>query len=147
MTDLRLLLQEFVPQIIIVDDCFESRRQTKTVSMRREQFHAEGMNRSEKRAAERFHGLQRQSGFEDSLSRSLLHFIGSPIRVGNDDELRKPFERTLWTSRDLDDPIGDRVCFARARRGDHREIAVQFASKSLPLCFVGNGRHFISPSS
>ena len=63
--------------------------------MRREQFHAEGMNCSEKRATERFHGFQRQVGFEDSLSRSLLHFIGSAIRVGNDHELRQPFERTL----------------------------------------------------
>jgi len=37
MTDLRLLLDEFVPQIIIiVGDRFESRRQTETVSMRRE---------------------------------------------------------------------------------------------------------------
>ena len=59
--------------------------------MRREQFHAEGMNRSKKRATERFHGFQRQARFEDLLSRSLLHFIGSAICVGNDDELRQPF--------------------------------------------------------
>ena len=90
------MLDEFVPQIIIiVGNRFESCRQTEMMSMRREQFHAEGMNRSEKRATERFHGFQRQAGFEDSLSRSLLHFIGSAIRVGNDHELRQPFERTL----------------------------------------------------
>ena len=34
------------------------------------------MNRSKKCATERFHGFQRQAGFEDSLSGSLLHFIG-----------------------------------------------------------------------
>src|SRR5438034_10293581 len=84
------------------------------MSMRREQFHAEGMNRSEKRATERFHGFQRQSGFEDSLSRSLLHLIGSAIRVGNNQELRQRFERTLWTARDFDDSIGNRACFSRA---------------------------------
>jgi hypothetical protein len=76
------------------------------------------MNRSEKRAAERFHGVQRQFGFEDLLARSLLHFIGSAIRVSDDHELRQPFESALWTSRDLDDPIGDRACFTRARRSD-----------------------------
>src|SRR5437867_2054153 len=105
------------------------------------------MNRSEKRAAERFHGAQRQFGFEDLLARSLLHFVGSAIRVSDDYELRQPFESALWTSRDLDDPIGDRACLARPGRGDDREIAVQFVSKSLPRCFVGNRRHFASPSS
>src|SRR6266516_3794547 len=129
MTDLCLLLDEFVPQIIIIGDRFESRRQTEMVSMRREQFHAERMNRSEKRAAERFHDVQRQSGFEDLLSGSLLHFIGSAIRVGNDHELRQPFERTLWMSRNLNDSISDRACLSRASRSDDREIAVQFASK------------------
>src|SRR5882724_5362628 len=105
------------------------------------------MNRSKKRATERLHGFQRQPGFEDSLSRSLLHFIGSAIRVGNDHELRQRFERTLWTARDVDDPIGDRACFSRAGRSDDREIAVQFAGKSLSRSFVGNRRHFTSSSS
>src|SRR5207249_7103269 len=122
-------------------------RQAETVSMRGEQFHAESMNRSEKPASERFHGFQRQFGIEDLLSRSLLHFIGSAIRVGDDDELRQPFERTLWTSRDLDDAIGDRACLARPGRSDDREIAVQLTSKSLPHCFVGNRSHFTSSSS
>ena len=36
MTDLRLLLDEFIPQIIIVRYRFESRRQTETMSVRRE---------------------------------------------------------------------------------------------------------------
>jgi hypothetical protein len=82
------------------------------------------MNRSKKRATERFHGFQRQAGFEDSLSRSLLHFIGSAIRVRNDHELGQPFERTLWTPRDFNDPIGDRACFPRARRSDDRKVVI-----------------------
>src|SRR5438094_10163936 len=105
------------------------------------------MNRSEKRTSERFHGVQRQFGFEDLLARSLLHFIGSAIRVSDDHELRQPFESALWTSRDLDDPIGDRACFARPGRGDDREIAAQYVSKSLPRCFGGNGRDFAARSS
>src|SRR5437867_4049703 len=105
------------------------------------------MNRSEKRAAERFHGVQRQFGFEDLLSGSLLHFIGSAIRVGNDHELRQPFERMLWMSRNLNDSISDRACLSRAGRSDDRKIAIQFASKSLPRCFVGNRCHFASSSS
>ena len=105
------------------------------------------MDRSKKRTTERFHGFQRQAGFEDSLSRSLLHFIGSAIRVGNDHELRQRFECTLWTARDVDDPIRDCACFSRAGRSDDREIAVQFASKSLSRAFVGNHRHFTSSSS
>src|SRR5205814_8070609 len=94
---------------------------TEMMSMRREQFHAEGMNRSEKRATERFHGFQRQASFEDSLSRALLHFIGCAIRVGNDHELWQPFERTLWTARHFDDPIGDRARFPGTRRSDDRK--------------------------
>src|SRR5205823_14995449 len=117
------------------------------MSMRREQFHAEGMNRSKKRATERFHGFQRQSGFEDSLSRSLLHLIGSAIRVGNIQELLQRFERTLWTARDFDDSIGNRACFSRAGRSDNREIAVQFPSKPLSRAFVCNHRHFTSSVS
>src|SRR5436190_17397 len=38
MTDLRLLLDEFIPQIIIVRYRFESRRETETMSVRREKF-------------------------------------------------------------------------------------------------------------
>src|SRR5438552_1937110 len=105
------------------------------------------MNRSEKRATERFHDVQRQSGFEDLLACPLLHFIRSAIRVGNDHELRQPFERMLWTSRDFDNPIGDRARFSGARRSDERKVAVQFASKSLSRCFVGNRRHVTSSSS
>src|SRR4029453_7787238 len=105
------------------------------------------MNRSKKRATERLHGFQRQPSFEDSLSRSLLHFIGRAIRVGNNHELRQRFERTLWTAPDVDDSIGDRACFPRAGRSDDREIAVQFASKSLSRAFVDNRRHFTSSSS
>src|SRR6266566_3927053 len=50
---------------------------------------------------------------------------------------RQPFERTLWMSRNLNDSIGDRACLSRAGRSNDRKIAVQFASKSLPRCFVG----------
>ena len=115
--------------------------------MRREQFHAKRVDRSEERAAKRFHGFQRQPRFENLSSCSLLHFIGGAICVGDDDELRQPFERTLLIFRDLNNAIGNRARFARAGRSYDRQIAVQLASKSLPRGFVGNGCHFASSGS
>src|SRR5947199_1758779 len=147
MTGLRLLLDEFIPQIIIVRYRFESRRQTETMSVRREEFHAKRVDRSKKRTAKRFHDLQRQPGFEDSLARSLLHFIGSAIRVGYNNELRQPFERALPIFRDFNDPISDRLSLARASGSDDREVSIQFPNKSLACVVIGNGRHFACPSS
>src|SRR5437868_6472607 len=142
MTDLRLLLDEFIPQIVIVCNRFESRRQTKTMSKCREQLHAESVDRSEKCAAKRFHDFQRQRGFENLLARSLLHLVGSAIRVGHDNELGQPFKRALPIFSDFNDPISDRARFARARGSDDREVAIQIANESLPRLLVRNGRHF-----
>jgi hypothetical protein len=114
------------------------------MAMRREQFHAKGVDRSERRAAKRFHRFQRQSRFENLSSRSLLHFIGGAICVSDDDELRQPLKRTRPIFRDLDNAIGNRARFARAGRSYNREIAVQFAGKSPPRGFVGNGCHLVS---
>ena len=118
MTDLGLLLHEFVPQIVIVGDRFESRGQTETMPIRREQFHAKRVDRSEIRATKCFHYLQRQSGFENPLSCPLLHFIRGAICVGHHDELRQPFECTVTLFRDLEDPLSDRACLARAGGSD-----------------------------
>ena len=147
MTDLRLLLDELIPQVIIVRYRFESRRQTEMMSMHREQLHAKRMDGSEKRAAKRFHGFQRQAGFENSLARSLLHFIGSAIRVSHDNKLRQPFKRALPIFRDLNDPISDRARFSRASGSDDGEVAIQFLNESLPRGIVGNRRHFACSSS
>src|SRR5262249_2149414 len=114
------------------------------MAMRREQFHAKRVDRSEKRAAKCFDSFQRQPRFENLSSRSLLHFVGGTICVGDDDEMRQPIERTFPTFGDLNNAIGDRASFARASRSYHREIAVQFANESLPRGFVDNGCHFAS---
>src|SRR5262249_22378196 len=142
MTDLGLLLHEFVPQIVIVRDRFHSRWQTETMPVCREQLHAKRVDRSEKRATKCFHDLQRQSGFENSLPRPLLYFIRSAIGVGHHDELWQPFQCKLTMVRDLEDPLSDSACFARPRGRDDGEIAVQLVSESLPRSFVGNGGHF-----
>src|SRR5436190_22875428 len=137
MTDLRLLLDEFIPQIVIVCNRFESRRQTKTMSKRREQLHAERVDRSEKCAAKRFHRFQRQRGFENLLARSLLHFVGSAIRVGHDNELGQPFKRALPIFSDFNDQISDRSRFVRAICSDEGEVSTLLAKyMTLPLVIV-----------
>src|SRR5437899_12273637 len=118
------------------------------MSMHREQLHAKRMDGSEKRAAKRFHGFQRQAGFENSLARSLLHFIGSAIRVSHDDKLRQPFKRALPIFRDLNDPTSDRARFSRASGSDDGEVAIQFFNESLPRGIGGTrGQCACSPSS
>src|SRR5262249_4502469 len=143
MTDLGLLLHKFVPQIVIVGDRFESRGQTETMPMRREQLHAKRVDRSAISATKCFHDLQRQSRFENPLSCPLLHFIRGAICVSHHDELRQPFECTLTMFRNLENPISDRACFARSRGRDDGEISVQLASESLPRSFVDNGDHLV----
>ena len=123
MANLSLLLDKFIPQIFVVRYRFESRREAETMSVRREQLHAERVDRSEKRAAKCFDDFQRQPSFEDSLTRSLLHFIGSAIRVRHDDKLWQPFKRAFSIFREFNNAISDRARFARASGSDDREVA------------------------
>src|SRR5207302_9582221 len=111
------------------------------------QLHAELVDRSEKCAAKRFHRFQRQRGFEYLLARSLLHFVGSAIRVGHDNELGQPFKRALPILSDFNNPISDRARFARAGGSDHGEVTIQLANESLSRLLVRNGHHFDCSSS
>jgi hypothetical protein len=90
--DLRLLLDKFIPQIVIVGDRFQPRGQSEMVSVRGQELHAKCVDRSKKCATERFHSLEREAGFENPLSRALLHFISGPVRVSDNHELREPFQ-------------------------------------------------------
>src|SRR5204862_6460180 len=85
--------------------------------------------------------------FGNLLSGCLLHFSGCSICVCLHDELRQPFHRVWSILCNLENPIGYGPCFARPGGGDHGEIPVQFANKSLPRCFVGNCSHLASSSS
>jgi hypothetical protein len=72
-----------------------------------EELHAKRVDRSKKRATERFHCFERKTGFQDPLPCALLHFISGAVRVSNDHKLREPFKRTLSIFRNLDYAIGD----------------------------------------
>jgi hypothetical protein len=112
-------LDKFIPQIVIIGNRFEPRRQSKMMSMRRQELHAKRVDRSKKRATERFNGFEWKAGFENLLPRALLHFISGPIRVSDNHKLRQPFGRALPILRYLNDAIGDRAGFAGAGGSDH----------------------------
>ena len=79
-----LLLHEVIPQIFIIRDQFEVRRQTKVMTVCREKLHAEAVNRSKERTVECLDHFERQTRFQNSLPRSLLHFISGAIGVSDD---------------------------------------------------------------
>ena len=122
--DRRLLLDEFIPQIVIIGDQFEPCRKTKTMTVPSEQLHTKRVDRSEERAAKRVDRFQRQAGFKNAVSRALLHFVRGAVRVGDDNQLGQPLCRALWIFRNLDDPIRDRARFARTGGSDYREIRI-----------------------
>ena len=117
------------------------------VAVRCEEFHAKRVDRSKKRATERFHGFERKAGFENSLPCTLLHFVSGSVRVSDNHKLWQPFKGALSILRHLNDAVGNRARFTGAGGSDHRKIAIQIARKSLSRGFVGNRRHFASSSS
>jgi hypothetical protein len=119
VSDLRFLLDKFIPQIVIIGNRFEPRRQPKMMSMRRQELHAKRVDRSKKRATERFDSFEWKAGFENPLARALLHFISGTIRVSGNHKLRQPFKRALPIFRYLYDAVGDRARFAGAGGSDH----------------------------
>src|SRR5436305_196253 len=103
-----------------------------------QQLYTEGVNRAEERAAESFHGFERQSRFQNSLPGALLHFVRSAVGVSDDDQLRQPFGGALSIFRDLNDAVGDRARFARASRSDHRKILLELGSETSPRFLISN---------
>ncbi len=82
-----MLLHELIPEIFVVGDQFQVRRQAEVMSVRCEQLYAEAVNRTKVSAIERLDDFQGKSGLENPLASALLHLIGGAVGVGDDDQL------------------------------------------------------------
>ena len=101
------------------------------MSVCREQFYAEAVNRSEKCAVERFDHFQWQTRRENFLPRALLYFVSRSVCVGDDNQVRQPLA-CMSILCDRDNAVRNRARFARAGGSDYRKIPLQVAREALP---------------
>src|SRR5204863_3718474 len=140
-----LVLRKLLPQVVVIFDQLERRRQTKIMTEVGQEFHAERMDCAEEGAIECSLHSRSQIFLEQSLPRAVLHFVRRTIGEGDDDEARQNFCGVRRT-RDRQNALRDRSGLARTRRRDYRKIAVQLVGKTSAHGFVARLYH-VSHSS
>src|ERR1043166_6549441 len=110
-----------------------------------QEFHAERMDCAEEGAVECGLHFLPQIFLEQSLPRTLLHFVRRTIGEGDDDQPWQNF-RSVRRTRDRQNALRDRSGFARTGRRNYREIAIQLVGKTRARGFIARLYH-VSHSS
>jgi hypothetical protein len=128
--DLGLLLNKFVPEIVIIGDQLERRGQAEVVAIVVQQLETKGVNGSKPGAVECRQDFGLRFRKKNLGPRALLHFIGGAIGEGEDNETRQH----LLGIAGLREPryaIGHGTGFSGARRRDHGKIPVERLGKTI----------------
>src|SRR5882724_10663529 len=110
-----------------------------------QEFRAKRMDRAEEGAIECSLHFLSQIFLEQSLPRTLLHFVRRTIGEGDDYQMWQSV-RGVRRTRDRQDALRDRSGFTRTGGRDHGKIAVQLAGKTSACGFVAR-LHHVSLSS
>src|SRR4030081_2511324 len=69
--------------------------------------------------------------FENTVPCSQLHLVGGAMGKRYDDQLRQNLHG-IPGSREVDDPCGDRLSFARSGGSDHGKVPVELFGEATP---------------
>ncbi|HEY8835099.1 MAG TPA: hypothetical protein VIM09_05900 [Chthoniobacterales bacterium] len=85
---MRLLLDELIPEIVVIRDQLERRGQAEIMPVVVQQLETKSVNGSEPGPIERGQDFRPRFSEKNLFARALLHFIGRPIRKREDNETR-----------------------------------------------------------
>ena len=111
------MLHEIVPEILVVRDYIERRRQAKVVAVTFQQPNAEAVDGAEKSAIERGQKIERNTGSQNLRACALLHLVRGAVCERDYDKLGKTF-LGMSILRDLHNSICDCARFAGTGRRD-----------------------------
>src|SRR5438552_2356311 len=140
------LLDKVIPDFVVVRDDLERWRQTQVMAVSFEQSYAEAVDRTEKGAIERSQYLERNACLQHLGACALLHLVRCAISERDDHELKQPVAR-IFAFCDMDNAIGNRPRFARARGCDNGKIPVQLGKEAFAVRLIDRLVHDQSSSS
>ncbi len=125
-----LLLDELIPEIVVVRDQFERCRQAEIMPMVIQELEAEGVNGAKPGAIKGGQDFRPRLRAQNLFARALLHFVGGAVRESEDDETGQR-RQCIGCLRQVRDAVGDGARLARTGCGDDREVAVERLREAL----------------